>query len=241
MIIGADVSHAAPGLEQASMAAMTVSLDLQCCRYGAAVESNGKRVEMITGTNIRQMLTPLVDWWVKNVGNGQLPKHVYYFRDGVSEGQYIPLLKYEVADMKLVFDDLGNAIKERRVSLDFTPCFRIQLLIFNSLNSLLLSLRSGIIFVSSLQLVPRPTRTETRSQVPLLRKMSLRFSRMMFTFALMQLFKAQLDQRITQCSWMKQRLMSIDFRRCCMITVTNISELPRQYLCVSALLYQRRS
>ena len=27
MTIGADVSHAAPGLEQASMAAMTVSLD----------------------------------------------------------------------------------------------------------------------------------------------------------------------------------------------------------------------
>ena len=116
MIIGADVSHAAPGLEQASMAAMTVSLDLQCCRYGAAVESNGKRVEMITGTNIREMLTPLVDWWIKNVGYGQLPRHVYYFRDGVSEGQYIPLLNMEVADIKLVFNELGNDVPERLVS-----------------------------------------------------------------------------------------------------------------------------
>ena len=103
------------------MAAMTVSLDLECCRYGAAVESNGKRVEMITGTNIRQMLTPLIDWWMKNVGHGQLPKHVYYFRDGVSEGQYIPLLNLEVADIKLVFNELGNDVPERRVSLIFIP------------------------------------------------------------------------------------------------------------------------
>lgn len=120
MIIGADVSHAAPGLDQASMAAMTVSLDKTCSRYGAAVQSNGSRVEMITGTNINEMLRPLVDWWVKNVGGGQLPKHVYYFRDGVSEGQYIPLLKWEVADIKLVFEDLGNAHPERMV------CFEIS-------------------------------------------------------------------------------------------------------------------
>lgn len=117
MIIGADVSHAAPGLEQASMAAMTVSLDKTCSRYGAAVQSNGSRVEMITGTNITGMLLPLVDWWIKNVGRGQLPKHVYYFRDGVSEAQYINTLKYEVADIKLVFDQLGNKDPSRMVSL----------------------------------------------------------------------------------------------------------------------------
>lgn len=117
MIIGADVSHAAPGLEQASMAAMTVSLDKTCSRYGAAVQSNGSRVEMITGTNISEMLTPLVDWWIKNPGQGQLPKHVYYFRDGVSEGQYIQTLKYEVADIKNVFDRLGNHVPERMVRI----------------------------------------------------------------------------------------------------------------------------
>lgn len=118
MIIGADVSHAAPGLEQASMAAMTVSLDKTCSRYGAAVESNGHRVEMITGENIGAMLRPLVDWWQKNVGGGRLPKHVYYFRDGVSEGQYIPLLKYEVADIKLVFEEMGQKHPDNMVSLN---------------------------------------------------------------------------------------------------------------------------
>ncbi len=108
MIIGADVSHAAPGLEQASMAAMTVSIDRTASRYAAAVETNGSRVEMITSDNINSMLRPLVDWWQKNVGGGSLPKHVYYFRDGVSEGQFGPLLKHEVADMKRLFADLGQ-------------------------------------------------------------------------------------------------------------------------------------
>ena len=109
MIIGADVSHAAPGMvDMASMAAMTVSLDKTCSRYGAAVESNGHRVEIITSTNIREMLEPIVRWWISNVGGGHPPKHLYYFRDGVSEGQYTNLLKQEVADIKNVMYELGQ-------------------------------------------------------------------------------------------------------------------------------------
>lgn len=109
MIIGADVSHAAPGMvDMASMAAMTVSLDKTCSRYGAAVQSNGHRVEMITSSNIHEMLRPLCEWWISNVGGGRPPKHLYYFRDGVSEGQYAALLKQEVADIKHLMDELGQ-------------------------------------------------------------------------------------------------------------------------------------
>ncbi|MCJ1277895.1 hypothetical protein MMC21_005709 [Puttea exsequens] len=132
MIIGADVSHAAPGLEQESFAAMTMSLDKTCSRYGAAVESNGMRVEMISSENVKSMLSPLVDWWIKNVGGGRVPKHVYYFRDGISEGQYRNVLKEEVADLKELFDHFGqghpgNAIKitvvvvEKRHHIRFFP------------------------------------------------------------------------------------------------------------------------
>lgn len=203
MIIGADVSHAAPGLEQASMAAMTVSLDKQCCRYGAAVQSNGKRVEMITGTNIRNMLTPLVDWWQKNVGNGSLPKHVYYFRDGVSEGQYIPLLKYEVADIKAVFEELGLAVKQNRVSLHIGKCDSEILLTFNSPHSLLSLQRSVITFVSSHRLALPPTRMATPSLVLLLTKMLRVHSRPTSTFAPTPLSRAQLGPLITRLSWMR--------------------------------------
>ncbi len=43
MILGADVSHASPGSPQASMAALTMSLDKDACRYAAAVQTNGHR------------------------------------------------------------------------------------------------------------------------------------------------------------------------------------------------------
>ena len=116
MIIGADVSHAAPGMvDMPSMAAMTVSLDRTCSRYGAAVQSNGHRVEMIESSNIHEMLRPLVSWWISNVGQGRPPRHLYYFRDGVSEGQYLALLNQEVADIKNLMDELGQRAPGNRV------------------------------------------------------------------------------------------------------------------------------
>lgn len=118
MIIGADVSHAAPGMvDMASMAAMTVSLDKTCARYGAAVQSNGLRKEMITSSNIHEMLKPLVQWWIANVGEGRPPRHLYYFRDGVSEGQYAALLKQEVADIKQLMNELGQRAPGNMVGL----------------------------------------------------------------------------------------------------------------------------
>lgn len=108
MIIGADVSHAAPGSSEASFAAITVSMDRICARYAAAVETNGFRVEMITTKNIEKMLTPLIEHWKRTVGGGKGPGHVYYFRDGVSAGQYQAVLKYEVEAMKQLFAKLAR-------------------------------------------------------------------------------------------------------------------------------------
>ena len=50
------------------------------------------------------IFTAVIQRWMETVGGGRMPKHVYYFRDGVSEGQYIPLIKNEVADLKKAFD-----------------------------------------------------------------------------------------------------------------------------------------
>lgn len=108
MIIGADVSHAAPGSQAASFAALTVSMDAAAVRYAAAVETNGVRVEMIATRNIEDMLRPLLREWQMNTGQGYLPKHVYYFRDGVSEGQYQNVLKQEVADMKRLMNSFAQ-------------------------------------------------------------------------------------------------------------------------------------
>ena len=116
MIIGADVSHAAPGSHAASFAALTMSMDAAAVRYAAAVETNGVRVEMISTKNIEEMLRPLLMEWCTTTGQGKMPKHVYYFRDGVSEGQYQNVLNREVADIKRLMDKMGGENKSWIVS-----------------------------------------------------------------------------------------------------------------------------
>lgn len=106
MIIGADVSHPAPGSQAPSYAATTVSMDSTATRYAAAVQTNGFRKEIISDRNITNCLTPLITRWKelnKYLGQEHLPEHVYYFRDGVSEDQFKILLDTEVASLKRLF------------------------------------------------------------------------------------------------------------------------------------------
>ncbi|WPG97800.1 Hypothetical protein R9X50_00058100 [Acrodontium crateriforme] len=100
MILGADVSHAAPGTQTASMAALTMSMDKLACRYACAVETNGFRVEMMMTENINSMLKPMMQKWITDVGGGHFPSRIIYLRDGVSEGQYSHVIHQEVRDMK---------------------------------------------------------------------------------------------------------------------------------------------
>lgn len=116
MIIGADVSHATPGSPQSSMACLTMSMDSTACRYAAAVQTNGHRVEMISKDNIKTMMIPLFRQWVAKVGNGSGPRHIYYFRDGVSEGQFEHVINQEVKDMK---DALNEAFGPSGASVSF--------------------------------------------------------------------------------------------------------------------------
>ena len=84
------------------MAAITMSWDKDACRYAAACETNGVRVEMLSESNIKGMFLTLFRKWIQKVGNGSGPAHIYYFRDGVSEGQYAQVLEQEVEYMKKV-------------------------------------------------------------------------------------------------------------------------------------------
>lgn len=106
--IGADVSHASPGSEQASMAAITVSFDRHCARYVAGCQTNGHRTEMITAKNWDRVLSPLMSTWASDVGGGRPPTQVYYMRDGVSEGQYIQVMRDEVPNIRAVLDKVAG-------------------------------------------------------------------------------------------------------------------------------------
>ena len=99
MIVAADVSHAPPGSEGGSMAAITCSMDQNYTRYAAQCETNGHRVEIITTENINKLLGKMIYKWIGQFG-GQLPKRILFIRDGVSEGRYEHVLDQEVKDMK---------------------------------------------------------------------------------------------------------------------------------------------
>jgi len=110
MVVGADVSHPAPGAassEAASFAAITVSADPGFVKYWAEVQTNGNRVEMITTSNIEDYFGNMARNWIQRLGQGRAPKRVLYIRDGVSEGQYGAVINEEVRDMKECFKRLG--------------------------------------------------------------------------------------------------------------------------------------
>lgn len=126
MIVGADVSHGAPGTEAASIAAITVSWDRSALRYAAGVETNGRRVEMITEANWNGMFKGLYQQWVKAVGQGRHPEHIIYLRDGVSEGQYSQVLDQEVSAMAKVVSDVDPHQKPKFTVLTCTKRHHVR-------------------------------------------------------------------------------------------------------------------
>ena len=107
-MIGVDVSHAAPGSTQASVASMCLSMDKDLTIYNGAVQTNGYRLEMLTQENIQEMLGPMVKRWVQT--NKVSPTQVFYFRDGVAEGQFAQVLDQELSEIKRVFKTVAGAV-----------------------------------------------------------------------------------------------------------------------------------
>ncbi|KAK1757283.1 Piwi domain-containing protein [Echria macrotheca] len=107
-MIGVDVSHAGPGSEKPSVASMCLSMDKNACYYTAAVQTNGWRVEVLTPENVRSMLGPMVTRWRQI--NKTVPQHVFYFRDGVAEGQFAHVLEYELHNIKRVFKEACGTV-----------------------------------------------------------------------------------------------------------------------------------
>jgi eukaryotic translation initiation factor 2C len=105
LIIGADVSHAAPGVnDQGSMACLTFSQDQTFTRYAAAVETNGDRQEIIMKSTMRSLIDKQIRTWFSH-HHGRVPDKILYFRDGVSNEQYRQVISQEVRDIKEFFSD----------------------------------------------------------------------------------------------------------------------------------------
>ncbi|KAJ5674103.1 hypothetical protein N7462_009542 [Penicillium macrosclerotiorum] len=108
MIIGADVTHPMLGVWTPSIAAMCVSSDIQCTRYMGGCEVNGDKEEIINEPILPVILEPMLNEWIATVGKGKGPKYVYYFRDGVSEGEFELVLMREVLTIKQTLARAAN-------------------------------------------------------------------------------------------------------------------------------------
>jgi len=105
MMVGVDVSHPAPGSNAASMAAICCSIDKDGAYFLGDAQTNGKRVEVLLPENVRSLMPGMLGAFQKQ--NGCWPQHVFYFRDGVSEGQFCHLMEYEIKALRAAFKEVG--------------------------------------------------------------------------------------------------------------------------------------
>ena len=111
MIFGADVTHPSPSDSKLSesIAAVTGSLDPNCCFYAARLyaqkTSKGQAYEMIH--DLDKMVYDLL----QQQNNNCRPKKIIFFRDGVSEGQFPLVLRWEMNKIREACMKISNSYK----------------------------------------------------------------------------------------------------------------------------------
>ncbi|KAF9980022.1 Protein argonaute 10 [Mortierella antarctica] len=96
MILGADVTHPAPGESRPSVVAVVGSMDSQAFKYAGRIKVQDSGVEVIDGLN--GLVYDLLNTF--RAKNGRLPERILFYRDGVSEGQNAQVMATEVAAVK---------------------------------------------------------------------------------------------------------------------------------------------
>ncbi|KAF9533633.1 Piwi domain-containing protein [Crepidotus variabilis] len=101
MVMGADVSHPSPGQQKPSIAGFVHSWDNRAAKYAALTELQQPRQETIQ--DIRKFTyTALYNFGMANSKN--LPQNIFFFRDGLSEGEYLGVARLELAEIRRGID-----------------------------------------------------------------------------------------------------------------------------------------
>ncbi|KAI9595773.1 Piwi domain-containing protein [Syncephalis fuscata] len=97
IVIGADVSHPAPGdVTRPSIATLVGSIDANLARFSSCIRIQTARAEMIG--DLRDMIVELLKAFYRNTGHK--PARILFYRDGVSEGEFQQVLDTEVMAVK---------------------------------------------------------------------------------------------------------------------------------------------
>ncbi|XP_014671419.1 PREDICTED: protein argonaute-2-like isoform X2 [Priapulus caudatus] len=109
IVFGADVTHPSPGdTHRPSVAAVVASMDPYPSRYAADVRVQKHRQEIIAELSV--MVKNLLIKFYK--ANRQMkPERIIFYRDGVSEGQFMQVLQYELMAIRATCQSLGADYK----------------------------------------------------------------------------------------------------------------------------------
>jgi eukaryotic translation initiation factor 2C len=97
LILGADVTHPSPGSNGPSIAALVGSMNKSASKYQCEIQVQTHRQEMIGSKNdpyLEEMTTKILKGFFKETA--QKPRHIIYYRDGVSEGQFDEIMTTEL-------------------------------------------------------------------------------------------------------------------------------------------------
>ena len=105
LVIGADVAHPSPSDKlAASVAAVVGNIDQNCIKHYATVKVQHRYREEIISDLDLLVLEILREY---DKVNGHLPQQIVFYRDGVSEGQFMYVMDFEIRKIKLSFGSLA--------------------------------------------------------------------------------------------------------------------------------------
>ncbi|XP_054156483.1 protein argonaute-2-like [Oppia nitens] len=104
LVIGADVAHPSPSDKLcASVAAVVGNIDANCVKHYATVNVQHRyREEIINELDL--LVNELLREYERQ--NGELPEEIIFYRDGVSEGQFMYVMDFEIRKIKRAFQAL---------------------------------------------------------------------------------------------------------------------------------------
>jgi eukaryotic translation initiation factor 2C len=106
IILGADVTHPAPGdMNRPSVAAVTGSLDARASTYASSIRVQANRTEIIA--DLANMIKELLKTFYQSCGHK--PERILFYRDGVSEGQFKQVMDSEVSAIKAACASLDKS------------------------------------------------------------------------------------------------------------------------------------
>ncbi|KAF7297375.1 hypothetical protein MIND_00971000 [Mycena indigotica] len=113
MIVGADVSHPSPGSSRPSVASLLWSHNKYATAYGCIRRLQPSRQEIIQ--DLEAMFVHALDSFLQGNAlkreNGHIylpPKRIFFYRDGVSEGQFAIVKDFEIAAVKAAIAQVWN-------------------------------------------------------------------------------------------------------------------------------------